>query len=139
LKQKTEKGTKAMAKSRSGGGIAGKNVTQKPVKYGERARKINERGVAQIGTNRGNHATEKAGLLKGDVERVRGELKPSGGPGGVMLGNETAKLCGPRGEGRTLYGQAGSQKMYGSANPGNAPAKNTDILRQFGPDVPGRR
>lgn len=131
-----------MAKGKAGGGPRSRVVTEKPVRYGERARKINERGVAQIGTNRGNHATEKAGLLKGDVERVRGELKPSGGPGGVMLGNETAKLCGPRGEGRTLYGQAGSQKMYGSANPGNAPAKNTDILNQFGndsPNVAGRK
>jgi hypothetical protein len=130
-----------MAKSRSGGGIAGKNVTQKPVRYGERARKINERGVAQIGTNRGNHATEKAGLLKGDVERVRGQLKPARGPGGIPLGNEVARNVGKGGcgTGRVLYGQSGSQGQHGPSAPGNPPAKNTDILRQFGPDVPGRR
>jgi hypothetical protein len=28
----------------------------------------------------------------------------------------------------------GSQGVHGATNPGNAPAKNTDILRQFGPD-----
>ena len=130
-----------MAKGKAGGGIRSRVVTEKPVRYGERARKINERGVAQIGTSRGNHATNRAGLLKGDVERVRGQLRPSGGPGGVPLGNEVARNVGKGGcgTGRVLYGKSGSQQQYGSANPGSAPAKNTDILRQFGPDVPGRR
>jgi hypothetical protein len=123
------------------GGLRSRNVTERPVRYGERARKINERGVSQIGQSLGDHITERRQVVN-PVEKVRGELKPSGGPGGVMLGNETAKLCGPRGEGRTLYGKAGSQQQYGAAAPGSAPAKNTDILNQFGndsPNVAGRK
>jgi hypothetical protein len=37
------------------------------------------------------------------------------------------------GGGRTIH-SSGSQSTHGSVNPGNAPAKSTDILRQFGPD-----
>lgn len=125
-----------MAKHKPAGGIKSRVVTERPVRTGMGARKINERGVSQIGQSLGDHITERRGTVN-PVERVRAGAM--GGMGNVPLGNATAKSCGPRGEGRTLYGQAGSQKMYGAANPGNAPAKNTDILRQFGPDVPGRR
>jgi hypothetical protein len=129
-----------MAKSRSGGGITGKNVTQRPVRTGQRARAINERGVSQIGSNMGNHVTDRRQIVN-PVERTRGELRPSRTPGSIPLGNEVAGNVGKGGcgTGRVLYGQCGSQQQYGSAAPGSAPAKNTDILRQFGPDVPGRR
>jgi hypothetical protein len=67
----------------------------------------------------------------------RGEQKFSGQnfqP--VPFGNQVALNVGPGGcgTGRTLYGQAGSQGSHGPTNPGNAPAKNRDILSEFGPD-----
>jgi hypothetical protein len=121
--------------ARSGGGITSKNVVRKPVKTGERARKFHEAGVAQIGTSRGDHSTESGRRLRGDVEKVRGELKPAGGPGGVKLGNEVAKttVCGPGGS-RQVYAQ-GTQSMHGPANPGNPPERRP-ILSEFGPDSP---
>ena len=55
------------------------------------------------------------------------------------FGNEVAArtTCGPGGS-RTLYGKSGSQQQHGAANPGNGPAKSTDILSQFGPDYKPR-
>jgi hypothetical protein len=123
-----------MAKSRAGGGPRSRVVTEKPVRYGQAAQGKRHQAVAQIGGNYGDHATGSGKIHRSAIERVEGPR-----PISVKLGNEMAKPCGPRGEGRTLYGQSGSQQQSGSANPGNAPAKNTDILKQFGPDVPGRR
>jgi hypothetical protein len=125
--------------SKAGGGIRSKNVTQRPVRYGERAREVRHEGVAQIGTSRGNHATDTRELLRKDVERVRGGLRPAGGPGGIPLGNQTAKECGQGPGGGRVVMRSGSQQQYGVAASDSAPAKNTDILRQFGPDVPGRK
>lgn len=126
-----------MAKSRSGGGITGKNVTQKPVRYGDRARAMSPKGVSQIGSQRGNHATNRAGLLKRDVERTQGELKPAGGPGGVMLGNEVAKNVGKGGPG------AGRVVMRSGSQQGLAPARAIPVgrntLEEFGPTIPGRK
>jgi hypothetical protein len=54
----------------------------------------------------------------------------------VPFGNEVAlnvKGGGP-GAGRTLHGQSGTQGCHGKPASGNAPAKNHDILRDFGPD-----
>jgi hypothetical protein len=53
----------------------------------------------------------------------------------VPFGNEVALNVGKGGPGagREVM-SCGSQGQHGSAAPGNAPAKNTDILRQFGPD-----
>ncbi len=85
------------------------------MRVGDRARKVSEKSVSQIGSQRGNHATNRSELLTGDVEAVRLGLKPSGGPGGIPLGNELSAKCpaGPGG-GRTLYGQAGTNKTYGT-------------------------
>jgi hypothetical protein len=123
-----------MAKSKAGGGIRSRVVTEKQVRYGEHARAINERGVSQIGQNLGNHVTDRRQVVN-PVERVRGQLRPSGGPGGIPLGNETAKCQAGPGGGRTLYGQSGTQGMHGAANPG-APTERRDILSEFGRESP---
>jgi hypothetical protein len=120
----------------SGGG-AGMNKNVSPgVRTGKAAQGKRHEAVAQIGGNYGNHATSRARTLTKSIERVEGPR-----PISVPLGNEVARNVGKGGcgTGRTLYGQSGSQGTHGSVNPGNPPAKNTDILRQFGPDVPGRR
>ena len=48
------------------------------------------------------------------------------------VGPTNMALSGP-GAGREVM-RSGGQGQHGAANPGNAPAKSTDILRQFGPD-----
>jgi hypothetical protein len=125
-----------MAKSsghRPGGGSKSREVTQRPVKVGRAAQAKRHEAVAQIGSAQGNKATERARTLTKSIERVEGP-RPYSAP----LGNATAKLCGPRGEGRTLYGQAGSQQQYGSANPGR-PTPARDILSDFGAESAGVR
>jgi|SRR5271166_4172503 len=127
----------AMSKGhRPAGGIKSRNVTERPVRTGMGARKINERGVSQIGQSLGNHVTDRRQVVD-PVERVRAGAM--GGMGNVPLGNATAKSCAPGPGGGRVVMRSGSQQQYGLAAPGSAPAKNTDILRQFGPDVPGRR
>ena len=130
-----------MAKrSNAGGGIRSKNVTRQPVRYGERAREMHPKGVSQIGTQRANHSTNSSKILRKDIEPVRGELKPSGGPGGVPLGNEVAKNVGKGGPGagRVLYGQSGSQGQHGPVAGSPKPA-GRDMLSEFGPDSAGVR
>jgi hypothetical protein len=53
----------------------------------------------------------------------------------VKFGNEVALNVGKGGcgTGRTIY-KTGSQGMQGNVAPGNAPAKNRDILSEFGPE-----
>jgi hypothetical protein len=122
-----------MAK-RSGGGITSKNLVHKPVRTGERARAIRERGTSQIGQSLANHVTERRQVVN-PVEKVRGELRPQGGPGGIDLGNEVAK--------RTVCGPGGSRTVYGSGTQSAPPAPQArpsgrDTLLEFGPDFKQR-
>jgi hypothetical protein len=58
------------------------------------------------------------------------------------MGNKVALNVGKGGPGagRTLYGKSGVQGQHGSVNPGQSRlGAGGDILREFGPDVPGRR
>jgi hypothetical protein len=99
----------------AGGGIGMNKNVSPGVRTGMRAREINPRGVSQIGSSMGNHATDRSKTLRGAVEPVRGALKPSGKPGGIELGNSVALNVGKGGvgTGRNLYGQCGSQQQYG--------------------------
>jgi hypothetical protein len=99
--------------SKAGGGIKSNKLVRPSVRTGRRAEAINERGVAQFGTARGNHATERAKLLKGDVEKVRGAERKAGQPGSVPLGNAVAAstVAGPGGS-RTVS-HCGSQGQFG--------------------------
>lgn len=85
----------------------------------------------------GNHSTDSGKNLRGAVEPMYGGS--FGGPGSTKLGNEvaTATVCGVGGS-RTLYGQAGTQSQHGPVAGKPAP-QGKDILREFGPDVPGRK
>jgi hypothetical protein len=120
-----------MAKSgngnRKGGCIGSKVNVEKGVRVGTRAREMNPRGVSQIGSSLGNHPTDGGGKALRSVEPVRRQLAPAGQPGGVPLGNEVA--CNVRGggpgRGRNLWGQSGSQKQWGAANPGGPRIANT--------------
>jgi hypothetical protein len=99
--------------SKAGGGINSRQVTKQGVKTGQNARAMNPRGVSQIGSSIGSHATNNGKKLTKGVEPVRGAMKPSGRPGGVPLGNECALRGTGVGADRTLYGQSGTQGQHG--------------------------
>jgi hypothetical protein len=126
-----------MARSKAGGGIKSKQHVSVGVRTGAPAKGRRHEAVSQIGSAIGNKATDSGKIHKGAVERIEGAPRPYSAP----LGNEVAKNVGKGGcgTGRVLYGQSGSQQQYGTAASGNPPAKNTDILNQFGPDSAGVR
>ena len=117
---------------RPGGGLHSKNVVSKPVRTGAPARGYGPAWVAELGQMQGNHVTPYGGSetkWRGDPMATR---SPAGG--NVPLGNAIAGNVGKGGPGtgRTLYGQSGTQKQYGSGGP-QKPA-GRDILSEFGPD-----
>jgi hypothetical protein len=126
-----------MAKSRSGGGITGKNNVSPPVRYGQARKEKRVAAVSQIGQAMGNHVTDRRQVVN-PIERFEGRQGIS-----VPLGNEVARNVGKGGcgTGRVLYGQSGSQGMHGSPAQGNPPERR-DILSEFGresPNVAGRK
>jgi hypothetical protein len=125
---------------RPAGGIHSRQVVSKPVRTGQRAERVHQGGAGQIGIAQGSHVMDRRRDSGYRGEPLRGALRPAGGPGGVPLGNELSvkTVCGPGGP-RNLYGQSGTNQQYGAPNPGNAPNKSTDILRQFGADYKAPR
>jgi hypothetical protein len=100
------------------------------VRTGTGSRGTRPSGAAGIGQSYGSHITNKSDTgYRGPKFHDDKSFQP------VKFGNEVALNVGKGGcgTGRTIY-KTGSQDMHGSANPGNAPAKNHDILRDFGPD-----
>lgn len=122
-----------------GGGIRSNVNREVGVRNGAPRREMSPRGVSQIGSSLGNHATERPGELKRAVEPVvTGKRGIS-----VALGNEVAKNVGAGGPGagRTQYGKSGTQSVHG-APAGQPKPQGRDILNDFGPDsanVRGRR
>jgi hypothetical protein len=112
----------------SGGGFGSRNVKHvtapkvEPKPYAKRPA-----GAAAIGTSYGDHVTHRGnstGYTGERLDRGRGYAPPQG--------PTNMALAGP-GAGREVM-RSGGQAMHGAANPGNAPAKGRDILREFGPD-----
>ena len=102
-----------MATNRSGhkpgGGIASRNVRNVTAPKTEpKSHARNPARVAQYGALVGNHATHQGKSMpyKGDPDFTRKGYTPPQGP--TSLGNN-----GPKGQGRTLYGQSGSQGCHG--------------------------
>src|SRR5690348_4142489 len=119
--------------AKAGGGIHSNKLVKPGVRYGNRAQEMRPAGLAQIGSNRGNRATNQTGKLS-DQERLTGATKPAGGPGGVPLGNEVAGNVGAGGPGagREVH-RTGSQAQHGPVE-GRPAAQGRDILSQFGPE-----
>ena len=113
-------------------GIESKNVKNVSQRLGRDAKGIHPGKTAEWGSMKGNHATEN-GRTKGDPLLPKFVFPPHNS--GQRLGNEVAQstVCGPGGS-RNLYGKSGTQGQQGAANQGQAPAKNHDILRDYGPD-----
>jgi hypothetical protein len=122
-----------MSKSKAGGGIRSRNVTERPVKTGKGATKYNVKGVSQVGQSLGDHITNRRQHVN-PVEKVRdGAL---GAMGNVPLGNaRAAELSGANcgvGKGRTVM-RSGSQQGLAPARPVPA-GRNT--LAEFGRESP---
>ena len=133
----------ALSGSGGKGGGPGGRALGKPTQYftGQPSNNTSPRGVSQIGSGLGNHVSGIDGGGKkvgGAVEPMYGGKMP--GVGATKLGNEVALNVGGGGvgTGRTLYGQSGVQGQHGPAAGKPAP-EGRDILREFGPDVPGRK
>jgi hypothetical protein len=123
---------------RPGGGIASRQRVEKPVKVGAPAREMRPAAVSQIGSSMGNRATNSGRVVSGAVEAVRGKALPAGLS--VPLGNQVATNVGKGGPGagRVLYGKSGTNQQHGPVA-GSPKPQGREILREFGPDVPGRR
>ena len=113
----------------SGGGIGNRKVVHSRAPKAEpRPRSINPSAVAQLGALVGDHTTHNprsTGYKGEDLVRGKGYSGPVGP-------TDNVKAVGVGG-GRTTY-SCGTQDQHGAPTPGNAPAKNVDILSQFGPD-----
>ena len=116
----------------SGGGYRmNKHVESRAPKAEPRANRVREPAVGQIGGSYGDHVTNKGetGWRPGSLYGGRGYEPPG------MI-SDPVKAVGVGG-GRTIY-KSGFQDQHGQPAQGNPPAKNTDILSQFGPDYKGR-
>jgi hypothetical protein len=84
----------------------------------------------------GNKSTEHTRRLN-PIENLRGAQRPAGSPGGVDLGNKVAArtVCGPGGS--REVSKSGSQQQWGPVA-GTPKPQGREILREYGPDVPGR-
>lgn len=134
--RKSGTGGAGMRKSGVGscGGLGNNKVTRVTPRDGAPAREMRPKGVSQIGSSRGNHATNHGKLLHKDVEPVRGKRMDS-----VPLGNEVARNVGKGGPGtgRTVFA-SGSQGQHGAPE-GRGAVAGRDILSSFGPEAGGRR
>jgi hypothetical protein len=106
-----------------------RNVVHKGQRLGQPAKGRNAGHVGQYGIKQGDHITHPTN----NQLNYRGEPRFTSPPfnAGQQLGNANAASMAGRGgpgAGRKIYGQAGTQGQHGPANPGNAPAKNHDIL-----------
>jgi hypothetical protein len=100
--------TNKLSRGSAGGGHGSRVVTQKPVRYGQPREGIRERGVSQIGSSMGNHATASGKMLRKAVEPVRGGPMPAGG--NVPLGNQVSA--------ETNFGPGGSRTVMPSGGQG---------------------
>lgn len=130
-----------LSRGGAGGGFGSNKHTQVGVRYGAAREGRNPRAVSQIGQAMGNHTTEHTEKLRREdvIERMR---YPAPAAAGVPLGNSVAMNVGRGGPGtgRNLYGQAGTNKVYGPVTSGVTPTPGEritghDILADYGPEV----
>jgi hypothetical protein len=117
----TKQGELTMAKNgnrKPGGGYGSAVNREVGVRNGARASVVNPRSVSQIGQSLGNKSATGSDKKVNPIETFYTGQKPTGGPGGVPLGNEIAAKGLGVGGGRNLWGQSGSQKTYGTSPAG---------------------
>ena len=113
-----------MAKG-TGGGMGSRVVTNSKSarKIEPRSMAINPRGVSQIGSAMGNHATDSGKKLTRAQEPI-GAGKGYATPMGANTNSKPIQ-----------YGNSGTQAMHGPVAGKPAP-QGRDILSDFGPDSP---
>jgi hypothetical protein len=129
-----------MAKARSGGGItSNKYVTGKYGKVEPKAKAMSVERVAQFGE-------AIAGFRAPNLIEGRGYEPQPCGPTGIGRATRGGPGPGPGGGNRITYG-AGSQGLYQpvakgqtnrSPDPSSTGSRGRDIIREFGPDAPGK-
>ncbi len=124
----------AMKRNQPAGGMGSRVVKEVPVRTGKSATGVRPAAISQIGSSIGNKVTEEVG---GKIP-YRGEDWTDKKPLSVPMGNTVALNVGKGGPGtgRTIM-PCGSQTGVSPVRSPNASGK--DILRDYGPDVPGRR
>ncbi len=133
-----QRGESEMAKHIAGGGPASKTVVRKPVKTGAGNRGVSVGAVGQLGQKQGDHITNRGHANTG--YRGEGPIHQGAALRPAQMGNAKALDVGKGGcgTGRTIY-KTGQQQQWGTPAPGNAPAKNRDILSEFGGESPKRQ
>jgi hypothetical protein len=122
------------------GGGPGSRALGSPTQYftGRPSDRVRPGGADQLGQAMGNKATDAGGktLRNPATPMIAGSFVRPGQPG---LGNAVALNVGGGGPGagRTVQ-HCGTQATHGPVAPGK-PTPARDILREFGPDVPGRK
>jgi len=118
-------------KGSGGGGYGSRPHVETPVRTGSGSKSTRPAGVSQIGHQVGDHTTNRPGSSGYRGEKLHGPAARNFQP--TKFGNELATNVGRGGPGagRTLYGQAGTQGVHGSTNPGSPrPNSQRDALEQ---------
>jgi hypothetical protein len=118
-----------MGKAVSGGGIRSNKVIHRPSpKVEPKARVVNPGGVSQLGS--------AVGSIKGGKPSAAEPLFQGRGYQGPKGPTDNVAAVGVGG-GRTVYDR-GYQGQHGASVGAVRPGHTGDILREFGPDVPGK-
>jgi hypothetical protein len=118
-----------MGKAVSGGGILSNKVTQRVAPKTEpKARAVNPGGVSQLGS--------AIGKIKGGKLRPAEPLFQGKGYNAPKGPSDNVSAVGV-GCGRTVYDR-GYQGQHGPSVGTVRPGHTGDLLREFGPDVPGK-
>jgi hypothetical protein len=107
-----------------GGGLKSAVNREVSIRTGKPAKGQNPAAVAQTG-------------VAVDPKAVEKRLSPDSFRSGVPLGNEGTLITGGKGEGRTLYGQSGTQGVHGPVAQTAPRAQGSDILKGYGPERTG--
>ncbi len=105
---------------RAAGGIASKNTKHRSAPKTEpRSHAKVPAGIAQAGQMQGNKVMR--GESGGSKKLNYSGVNPEAGRGYEPKGPTNLMVNGPKGQGRTLYGKAGSQGTHGAPAAGNPP------------------
>jgi hypothetical protein len=96
-------------------GLSSNKLREVGQRLGTPAKGVQPGWASQLGMAKGDHTTK--GDLSGKVVVGKSSMSPPAG-GAQKLGNEMTMPYGPKGQGRTVYGQSGTNQQYGAANPG---------------------
>jgi hypothetical protein len=119
--------------NQKGGGYGSRQHTEVKIRTGSGSKATRPAGTNMFGAAQGDHVTRKGESTGWKGERLH---DPSKNFQPVKFGNEVALNVGGGGPGagREVM-RSGAQGTHGSVSPGNAPAKNKDILNEYGPNI----